>query len=414
MKVKLTKSLIKLSRMARWCSLFFTFFASQQLTDWYLLRITYVRGGITTTDPGGVSFGDLGFVLNRVDCFREIGWKIYGSTGDCGWYIYGSNLVRFINFLGLDETNTKTIGWMFIFVFSVALASIFSSIEINSVYFFVFAAVSVMSPPIMLLLKLGNFDILIFVLLSLFAFLLGSKRLYPAIGALIAASLIKFYPAPLLIWMTIIQKKTSMKVAMAGIFSVVAMQVFVDLNKIESSFPQPTYSAFGNPIFGSYFRYFNSYTPGFIKDLLGLVMMGCAIWVTQFLSRNGFLVLPDTRILTKPGNARDAYFSVFSLTFLIVYFAGLSYDHRLVYLIMSALIYISRIHNHRRSFTTLAALLIAATWLSVSTFFPVGDLTAGFQPIGDLAILGFSAIFVRGLYLEIKSYSLPINLRFQR
>ena len=143
--------------MARWCSLFFTFFASQQLTDWYILRVTYVRGGL---------FSDLGWVLNRVDCFSEVGWKIYGSTGDCGWYIYGSNLIRFINFLGLDETNTKTIGWMFIFVFSVALASIFSSIEINSVYFFVFAAVSVMSPPIMLLLERVNLDILYYLLFS--------------------------------------------------------------------------------------------------------------------------------------------------------------------------------------------------------------------------------------------------------
>lgn len=405
MKVKLTNSLTKLLRMARWCSLFFTFFASQQLTDWYILRVTYVRGGL---------FSDLGWVLNRADCFSEVGWKIYGSTGDCGWYIYGSNLIRFINFLGLDETNTKTIGWMFIFVFSVALASIFSSIEINSVYFFVFAAVSVMSPSIMLLLERGNFDILVFVLLSIFASLLSFKWIYSAIGALIAASLFKFYPAPLLIWMTIIQKKTSMKVATAGIFLVVATQVLVDLNRVEYSFPRPTFVAFGNPIFGLYIQYFRPYAPGLIQDLLGLVMLGCAIWVTQFLSQNGFLVLPDTRILTKPGNARDAYFSVFSLIFLFVYFAGSSYDYRLVYLIVPAIIYISRIHNHRRSFTILVVLLIAASWLSGNFIFRPYDLKITFQPIGDLAILGFTAVFVRGLYLEIKSYSLPINLRFQR
>ena len=405
MKVKLTNSLTKLLRMARWCSLFFTFFASQQLTDWYILRVTYVRGGL---------FSDLGWVLNRVDCFSEVGWKIYGSTGDCGWYIYGSNLIRFINFLGLDETNTKTIGWMFIFVFSVALASIFSSIEINSVYFFVFAAVSVMSPPIMLLLERGNFDILVFVLLFVFASLLSFKWIYPAIGALIAASLFKFYPAPLLIWMTIIQKKTSMKVATVGIFLVVATQVLVDLNRVEYSFPRPTVVSFGNPIFGLYIQYFRPYAPGLIQDLLGLVMLGCAIWVTQFLSQNGFLVLPDTRILTKPGNATDAYFSVFSLTFLFVYFASSSYDYRLVYLIVPAIIYISRIHNHRRSFTILVVLLIAASWLSGNFIFRPYELKITFQPIGDLAILGFTAVFVRGLYLEIKSYSLPINLRFQR
>ena len=187
-----------------------------------------------------------------------------------------------------------------------------------------------------------------------------------------------------------------MKVALFGIFMGVSIQVLADLNKIGSGFPRPTFIAFGNPIFGLYVQHFWHDVHPRIQDLLGVMMLGCTIWVIGYLSKKGFLVFPETRILTKPENRKDAFFSTFSITFLLVYFASSSYDYRLVYLVIAALIYISRIQIHRRSFVILGLLLVAATWSSVHS---------KFMPIGDLAILGFSAVFVRGLYFEIKSGS---------
>jgi hypothetical protein len=90
----------------------------------------------------------------------------------------------------------------------------------------------------------------------------------------------------------------------------------------------------------------------------------------------------------------DTVFAVFLIVFLICYFSSTSFDYRLVYLMVPIFIYISKIDGNYRIMYTFYFITFLSFWLSYNS----GD----FQLLGDIAILFWVGIFVRGILLEIQ------------
>ena len=366
--------------------LFFSFFASQQLTNWYLLRASNARGL--------PYFVDLKSVLNSANCSELIGWKIYDPelAGDCG-YIYGSLLIRLINFLHVREEHTLILGWIMMILLSVFFGFFASNFKQESIGMRLLIVTISISPPIMLLVERGNIDILVVLLIVAFAFLLTKEHPFGAFGFLILASLIKFYPVVLFAWVISINLKRIYRIASFGIILITTYFIILDLGKIKFEFPRYWGASFGNPVFALYLQKINITIPEIYETLIGFSIFTLSFILIWTLMKKGKLRLPDANIIEVPRNFIDALFSTFSIIFLACYFAGTNFDYRLVYLIIPALIYIKKSNHDSQMSKLFATSLFISVWCSYNSHI--------LQIAGDLAILFWVTIFCQLLFKDI-------------
>ena len=177
----------------KWSLLFVAIFVVSHFTSWYVL-------GISGVSNGGPFFGDLRSVLTSADCAGTPGHSIHSDS--CG-YIYGSWLIRGVQFIGLGAAHSQILGWIFLVAVGIFLGSLVASLADTQLRTFLLAIMVFTSPPILLLVERSNIDILVIVLLALSALSISRGWIICAIGLVVAASIFKFYPAPLLLWLCI-------------------------------------------------------------------------------------------------------------------------------------------------------------------------------------------------------------------
>jgi hypothetical protein len=370
-----------------WTFFIFGFFAIQEKTDWPLLRFAGIRSFSF--------FTDLGWVFKTSDSARIIGWDIYDPNPpkDYSAYLYGSNLIRVVDFLGITEAQTKIAGWILMLVFSILIGAVMSQIRDNRIFSSVFGFIVLISPPNQLLIERGNFDLVIIIVLAFISYLLVKENYYLVLSLLLLITLFKFYTLPLFIYLIYLSRSKLIKFTGGLIFIVTSFLVVNDLSKIKIDFPRPSWAAFGNPIFGIYFHRFEIELPNLIQDLIGLISLVIALIMIKVILRNKNIELPETTILQIPINFKDSIFKIFLLTFLICYFSSTSFDYRLFYLFVPALIYIQMLKLKKATTAILWALLILTAWLSYNS----GDL----QLLGDICILFWVGIFSRSILVEL-------------
>jgi hypothetical protein len=379
----------KLRRIFTWTFFIFGFFAFQEKSSWPLLRLAGIRSFSF--------FTDLGWVFKTADSAKIIGWNIYDPQPpkDYSAYLYGSNLIRAVNLFGITESQTKFVGWVFMLVFSLFVAIILVHLNFRNKLILVFCFALWISPPNQLLLERGNFDVVMIIALALISLLIVKQHYYLAIILLMTITLFKFYTLPLFIYIIYLYKDRLKKYVGGFIFLTTTCLVVLDLGKIKIDFPRPSWAAFGNPIFGLYFHRFKIDLPSLVQDIIGLACLIFALVIIKILLRKTNRSLPNTSILKYPNNFIDSIFNIFVLTFLVCYFSSTSFDYRLVFLMVPALIYIGRDQLDKKIFICLGILLILSSWLSYNS----GD----FQLIGDICILFWISIFVRSILIEFES-----------
>jgi hypothetical protein len=308
-------------KIAGFTLIFFGFFGAMQVYDWPLLKYWGVKGHI--------DFADLNSVLGSADCFRTIGFAIYDYPigHECA-YNYGSWLMRTISALGLKESHTDLIGWFFIFGASFLLAVVVGQVKMKPITLF-FGFLVFLSPPVMLLLERGNFDILIIFLIFSAATLVGRTRINFGIVIVFASFLYKFYTAGLALFITLYSRTLPTFVFWITLFWVGIFQVFFDFQR-GPGFINTEQNSFGSPIFGIYLKYLGFELPYLFSMLLGLAFV--VIGVRLFSLKNS----PTRRFFLDLKNSRSDLFSLppVFLFFIVVhttsYILGMNFDYRLI------------------------------------------------------------------------------------
>ena len=372
-----------------WTFFIFGFFAVQEKTNWPLLRFAGIRSFSF--------FTDLGWVFKTADSARVIGWDIYDPNPpkDYSAYLYGSNLIRAVNLVGITEAQTKIVGWILMFLFSTLIGTVMAQLKENRIQISIFGFALLVSPPNQLLIERGNFDLVMILSLSLISFLIIQNKYYFSLLILFVITSFKFYTIPIFLYLIYISKPKFTRYAGAILMIASCLLVINDLSKIKIDFPRPSWAAFGNPIFGLYFHRFKIDLPTLVQDLLGLISLLFTLIVIKIVLNRQNFVLPETSILKLPTNFKESIFNIYLLTFLICYFSSTSFDYRLIYLFIPALIYINILRSNKMAVGCLGISLILAGWLSYNS----GDL----QLLGDLCILFWVGVFVRSILIELQA-----------
>jgi len=392
-----------------WPTYFIIFFAVQNLTNWWALSVSGIRGG---------NFIDLGAVLRWSDCFNTIGTSVYGpEDGKCGGYLYGSTLLRIFDFLGIRESQTQFWGLFIGSVLAICLgllAKVFISTNKISALFVVLV---LSSPGIWLLVERGNIDELIFVLVLFATFLFIRGFEIPAILIFAVTALFKFYTAPLLLLLVIVAKTNRLRVLALASFFLAVPLIVVDYLRIEASFPSTWFVSFGSPAIGFWVNLFGE---KFGQDWIHLSaisghILGLAILIFGIFAVNKFVYMEKQfefpRIKSSNGSQVDAILLIFGSVFVFCYVLGMNYDYRLIFAAISGVALIVR--NSTRPYAVLIkGSLFFGLWLSSFTFGIQNDPTIEtitsfvlIQFIGDIA-LGIFTAFLTLQLIKIVSQSI--------
>ena len=378
----------KFLKMSMYSFFAFLFFAIQEATDWILLSLSGIRGL--------PYFIDLGSVLRSSDCADQYGWGIYDPeiAEGCS-YIYGSSLIRIFQILHISESTTYLGGWILLLSLSVFIGTTLSALEIKRTRHWILVILVLFSPPTMLLVERANIDILIVLLLAGSAVALAGNHIVVMYVMLFFSSISKFYTAPLFLWAAVTQKNFAKKIAALAIFFVSVILILSDLSKIKGNFPRNSWASFGNPIFGIYGRKIDYEFSPWVQNLIGLLLLGFTAAFILLLIKKLHIRLPKENFETKRDYV-ESLTRIFSLVFLLCYFASANYDYRLIFLFVPAVFFLvsNELDLVTEGFLTLC--LIATAWLSYN---------AGYlQILGDITILPWVLLFMRSALLEFWFY----------
>lgn len=361
------------------------FFALQQISGWKVLSISGWKAN--------VNFLDLGLVVNSSQCYQNIGSAVYkiDSEGNCA-YIYGSSLLRMLNIFNIDTKNTYLLGWLFISLICVLLGFVTSvGFSPKSKTMSVFAALVFLSPPVMLLLERGNFDVLMIFILFLSSLAYAKNYKVTSIALICLASLFKFYTLPIaFVLLLFLKNKFSIVFGLVTTLTTTFI-VLLDLNKIEHSFPSSLSGAFGNQLLGSYFEIAGFDLARIVRDAIGILLLTLVLII---LPRFRYLKRIFPIVLNLQGPQTKLYLIIevfFFAAFFCCYFAGISYDYRLIFLQIATFLEIARLYNLGYSILGLQLLLLITSWFSFNLIY--------LQPISDVAILSLTGYFCRLFFL---------------
>ena len=365
----------------------FLFFSAMQLTTWIPLRYWSVWGG--------GNFIDTWQVLNFANCYKEIGLDVYRiDVGDCSNYLYGRSLVQTMTFFNIGPELTQFVGYLFILVFAIVISSIF---PVENKYDFVWLVVVLTSPPILLLVERGNFDILVLVGILLSTNFTRKKWEIAALLTIFIITLMKFYTAPLLILFILFGKSMKVRIIAVTLFIISILLISRDIQITESAYPHGASGQFGMKVWGEYLNLYdltsgsdtrNTILSGAVFALFCLI----AILIYRILPSKASFKLRDITILKKVTDKSQ----LFITTFICCYLAGMNFDYRLAILACAILAHVKTLEISKRQpyFLFLALCL----WLS----YPSG----GLEPLGDL-VLEIGLVFF--IIYTVFSWSKPVE-----
>ena len=365
----------------------------QYFSDWWLLRVSGIRGG--------GNFIDLGDVLRWSDCFHEVGSSVYDiNDGKCGGYLYGSALLRALNFLGINASQTKFWGIGVGVVFCISLGFLAALLDSQKVVSRIVIWMVLSSPPLWLLVERGNIDELIFLLVLISSFLLFRGFDLVAIAIIAITALFKFYTLPLLLILSITSKSKKSRVAALVTFLVTVPFIAIDYFKIQSDFPSVWFISFGAPSIGLWINLVGEnlglswlHIGAPAGHVLGLIVFVASIAILRIFTmrRSEDLVFLDYRETTKKES--DTLFLILGSVFITCYLLGMNYDYRLIFIVASGLTLVAQTQQGSLR-KKLQYLLIIGVWLS-SFSFGVQNLSyflfALIQFVGDIMLGIFTA-----------------------
>lgn len=301
----------------------FLFYLANYLTGWPLLRYWNKSSGV---------FGDSKDILHSAECFKKFGTGIYtvnASETGCGYW-YGSNLLRFLNLLGLNTSFVKYFGFLFIALLVTALGFFINSSQLTNLKVYLIQMILLISPPFMLLAQRANFDSLIFFLITLSVYFVYRSNFVIAILLVCLTALMKFYTAPLLLFFVIFSPKVRDRYLAGAIFVLTLTLIIPDLLKSPVSKPGLTYigDSFGLGTLSGAINLTQSFSiNSSLAHVIDLIIF-CfiLILVAVIINRQGFL-----KKLEEVGPREVIAFLIFAGAFLVSFMVT-SVDYRLIYI----------------------------------------------------------------------------------
>ena len=351
----------------------FGIFLFLDITKWIPLRFW----GATS----GEHFVDTQQILNSAGCVdSNLSFKM---TELCSNYIYGISLIRSIHWFHISPLLTGLIGYLFLGILAAVLAEAsYRSGTSKLIYLAV-----ILSPPVILLSERANFDILMLALVFMAALLSHQDRVGYSTVILAIASLIKFYTAPLMLLVSVSSKKRISRVSAFSLASIVLLQVADEIfGKKLSASPQTENvynngSGFGFDIWSGYlprFRGLIQINEKFVGYVLSSSIVLLLILATMWAIKKGKI---NTSLKTIHNPKAYRVFEFFLATHLSCYFAGVSIDYRLIFIVCGSLSYLSSlrpIENWCSEKSAVTGLLLVSLWCTYPS--------DGLQFIGDLSL----------------------------
>lgn len=360
------------------------------------------------------TFTDLWGVTKHSECYVQDGWKIYEFElhNDCRNYFYGKPFIYFLHLIQIDLTNYLWLGWIQILILTLILSQIvflYSTNMRREVIFF-----TIFSPPVLLLVSLGNSDILILFMVYLsFKIIKNNQNLFLGFLLIILATLIKLYTLPILFLYIGLFKKITHKLigfilATFVLFSVLDSQLEVG----SGALARLHYNAsFGVSIFGLWgtIPYIGLSLSPIVMWLLGMVFTFIlALTLFVIILRGGLLKAMQGFDFNFRGNFEWIALSIVCLS---LYFIGTSFDYKLVWFIwLGAVIPSISNKNSIRDYFRIA--MVLSLWLSyaASSLFKTNKVFAILQPIGDVLLTVQSALALCYLIFYVIGFLQAKNL----
>jgi hypothetical protein len=376
-----------------------TFYMWLYFSQWWLLKIQNDLGG-------GRGYRDLESVLNAARCYESIGGTVYSTVETCG-YQYGIFLLQFIQFFNLDSINLVLLGGLFVLLVFLILLCV-AVFSVKTTHQPALAFLIVTSPGPWLLFERGNFDLLIIILVSLAALFINSRLSILAILFITLTALMKFYTLPLLLIYILIEKRVTLRIVAAISICVVTPIILLDISRAPS-FPNPTFVAFGLPSPGLWVNFFAwrygvpIELPGPHLYFLGYLIFFACVYVMYFSPlRNRF-----SFALTVPSAGSSVsknIFLLFSSLYLFCFLAGMNYDYRLTFLIISLLL-LNVVFPENRPSRWFLSVQIAALWATVFFFGVTGPIHVFLAILGNICQLILAVYLLGAIYQTLESSS---------
>ena len=310
----------------------------------------------------------------------------------CPGFNYGTTLLILLSIFPIAwETYIVaaiTVGLIAVFALGYFLASAYR------LTFWQKALVSLafFSPGTYLLFERGNLDLVIFLLIVLAAALLGKGGFLSGFFVIIFATLLKFYTLPLVLLVALLSKNSRERFITTVFTLLTFTWVLIDFNR-GPGLPEYGTVQFGYPVLGHYFEWLNiSVQP--LPTLIGF-LAPWLVWVLLVLlerrAGKGF----QTTLTQSISNLQNDYaFLLTAVAFCAMFFVGLSFDYRLIFLALAGVGLILKSSFSRKIKVALWGSLFIALWGSGAIggkfmFIPESIkpvLVGGFQLAGDLAV----------------------------
>ncbi len=395
--------------------LIYLFILGQELLNWPILQFARVVSPI--------KYRDTYWVLADADCYREIGARIYAleSQTGCPGYIYGQPLLRFLNLIRIEASDTEIFVHLMRALFSLALALVILKLAKNSNSASALAVLAMLSPGTQLMLYNGNFDLLIFAIVIFGYFAIRKNFVIPGLILFFISGVFKFYTIPLLLLMIFCLPKFRHKAVSLVLLIVSSISAVSDLKLIEETIPSSGYAQFGFSIYPKYLEQLG------INVLLvhGLVL-SFFVFIISVVIISIFPKSTDQKKVEGAGDPNNRLlFLVLTTVFLACYFAGLSYDPRLIYLTLAGFYVAAQLHPEPYRLFMYVILI----WSSLmSTGIELGFIPedqVGFHPLrflqlsNDLSISLLTAALCLHLLTAfpnswVATFSLPIKVPKKR
>lgn len=419
----------KVSHQILFVALFLVLYLSNLLSDWVLISFNGLRAQ---------GYLDWVFVLHLpYFCTTEKSsdWSALFGEGlgdECPAAIYGYPLLLITKSLSgifylpsILEPSAIFLGILFSLVFALLLKDSVSGSKRK----IVIVSLAVFSPPLILLFERANYDLVMALILIFAGWAFVKNRFVIAIVLVFISAVTKFYTLPLLwilaIWVPSLRLRL-FALSAAGLASYFVLR---DLSSIEG-IPVTGAYQFGVTVSEHYIK-LAGFLPAPDWVVLGFgVLIPIVVLIFLMIQRQGFpSMFPNVN--TQGGSSGVglvlARFS--SVVFLSCYFTGLSFDYRLVFLIMAAVPFLANGGFTKAQYFSLWFLLLAALWGSTGLAFsfltpysvPIAKVLYAIQLIGDIALMFWVGALMFDLIrwglnfikpLVIKVSSKPVNFKF--
>jgi hypothetical protein len=371
-------------------------FVAIYLVNFFLDWPTTRWGDVTT----GFFFGDFKalFIWSN-ECRINAGlphlFSIYSqieASDTCSGFNYGTTLLILLSIFPIDlefyVAAALTLGIFAVFALGYFLQRTYKMSFRQKVI----VTLAFFSPGTFLLFERGNLDIVIFLLVVIAAAVFARGVYIPAYLLLVFAALLKFYVLPAVIVASLLAKNGRHKAVVTVLTIITITWVVFDYSRgsILSVYGPVQ---FGYPVLEHYFEWLGL-ALGPLPSLIGF-LTPLVVWALLVLVERKAGIRYQTKLSQTIRALREDYAFIFAgITFCGMFFVGLSFDYRLVFLALAGVGLILKSAVGRKLKFVLWFSLLIALWGSGAIggnflFIPATIkplVIGGFQLAGDLAI----------------------------